>query len=92
MCLGAPTSPYLAVLSPTRFGRGWLNWRRIIPRLLDTYDPNNLSYAKPQLEMATKRRYPQTRARSRMNASYGNEIAQTPLESGPAPIPEVPRA
>ena len=90
MCLGAPTSPYLAALSPIRLWRGWLIWRRIIHRLLATHDPNNLSYAKPQLAMAAKRRYPLTCARRRMSASHGNEITQTLLEMRPAPIPKVP--
>ena len=60
MCLGAPTSPYLAAQAPTRFRRDWLICRRIILRHLVTRDPDNLGYAKPQLEMAAKRRYPLT--------------------------------
>lgn len=81
MGLGAPTSRYLAALSPTRFGRGWLIWRLIILRLLATRDPDNLSYAKPQLEIAAKLGYPLSR---------GNEISQTLLDMRPAPTHQVP--
>ena len=90
MCLGAPTSHCLAALSSTRFWLGWLAWRRIILRLLATHDPNNFSYARPQLEMAAKQRYPLTRARSRASASRSKEIAQIPLERRPAPVSKVP--
>jgi hypothetical protein len=89
MCLEAPTSPNLAALSPTRFWRGWLIWRRIILRLLATQDANNLSYEKPLLEMAAKRKHLLTRARSRVSASRRNEITQTLLEKRHAPTPKV---
>ena len=77
MCLGAPTSPHLAALSPIRFGHGCLIWRRIILRPLVTHDPSGLIYAKPQLEMAAERKYPLMRSRSGVRVSRGSGITQT---------------